>query len=218
MEWLARRLAAMGPAEVAWRTGRLSQGLVAPLIEPAAARRGLPAPDDDETWRGWWEAFRRAEDRPVLLDRERAERIAAEHPDEVSDLVEAAEHVLEGRFQFFGHPPVTLSHPVDWHHDPLPGHRLAASQSPPDRPPHRARPTRSGSGSSTGCSTCPGWHRPGCSPGARSSPSCAFEHLDSWLDQNPVGVGIAWRGAFEAGVRAISVLVAVQGLRDVAGV
>ena len=41
----------------------------------------------------------------------------------------------------------------------------------------------------------------------------AFDDLDSWLDQNPVGTGIAWRGAFEVGIRAISVAVALQGLR-----
>ena len=44
--------------------------------------------------------------------------------------------------------------------------------------------------------------------------AAAFHQLDTWLDQNPPGVGIAWRNAFEAGVRAISIAVAVQGLRD----
>ena len=42
----------------------------------------------------------------------------------------------------------------------------------------------------------------------------AFDHLDSWLEQNPIGTGIAWRGAFEAGIRAISVAIALQGLRN----
>jgi hypothetical protein len=41
----------------------------------------------------------------------------------------------------------------------------------------------------------------------------AFDELDSWVDQNPIGTGIAWRGAFEVGIRAISVAIALQGLR-----
>jgi hypothetical protein len=34
------------------------------------------------------------------------------------------------------------------------------------------------------------------------------------MHQNPAGRGIAWRGAFEAKVRAISVAIALQGLPD----
>ena len=53
----------------------------------------------------------------------------------------------------------------------------------------------------------------GCSPAKPRYAELAFDHLDSWLEQNPVGTGIAWRGAFEAGLRAISVAIALQGLR-----
>ena len=42
----------------------------------------------------------------------------------------------------------------------------------------------------------------------------ALDQLDAWITANPPGRGIAWRGAFEVGVRAISVLVALQGLAD----
>jgi len=44
--------------------------------------------------------------------------------------------------------------------------------------------------------------------------TAAFEQLDGWIEQNPFGRGIAWRGAFEAGLRSVSIAIALQGLRD----
>ncbi|WP_299050351.1 alginate lyase family protein [uncultured Nocardioides sp.] len=206
--WYARRLRTMGPAELAWRVRRAAQDAV-----PARPGRRSGLPDDDAWWDEALAAFRRADDRPVLLDRERAEAIAAAAPASVAAVVAAAERVREGRVQYFGYPKVRLADPVDWHHDPLRDHhwpRVAAR-----RLDHRTAPAD------------PKWiwelnrlqHLPwlaqawlvtGCDEFAET----AFAHLDSWVEQNPVGVGVAWRGAFEAGVRAISVLVALQGLRD----
>ena len=201
----------MRPTEITWRVRRLVQGVAAPTLERPGVTHGLPT--DDATWERWLEAFRRAEGRPVLLDREGARHVAATRPEEVAALVAAAEGVVAGRVHYFGYPAATLGSPVDWHHDAVSGYdwpRVAAR-----RIDHRTAPAD------------PKWiwelnrlqHLPWLAEawlftGREEFAETAFEHLDSWLDQNPVGQGIAWRGAFEAGVRAISVLLALQGLRD----
>lgn len=208
--WYARRLRSMQPTEVAWRVRRLAQGAAVPVADRAARRR---LPQDPGAWERMLADFRGASDRPVLLDRDRARRIAELDPSGTAGLVAAAERVVAGRVRYFGYPEVQLSEPVDWHHDPLRGYdwpRIASS-----RLDHRTAPAD------------PKWvwelnrlqHLPWLAEawlltGREEFAETAFAHLESWLEQCPVGVGIAWRGAFEAGVRAISVLVALQGLRD----
>jgi hypothetical protein len=204
----------MGPSEVCWRGARLVLPLVRrPSLSEASESR-LLAPGVG--WEGALRDFRRCADRPVLLDRARASEIADRHPDQVAALVRAAERISSGVVTYFGYPETRLGSPIDWNHDPLSDVRwplVAAS-----RIDHRT------------AAADPKWiwelnrlqHLPLLAEawlftGEDRFAETALSHLDSWLDQNPVGRGIAWRGAFEAGVRAVSVAVALQGLRDFDG-
>ncbi|WP_163746737.1 heparinase II/III family protein [Mycolicibacterium helvum] len=149
----------------------------------------------------------------MLLDRERAESIAANHREHVSTLLAAADAATNLSFQFFGYPRVQLVHPVDWNHDPISDLRWPSNASRRFARQKLASDVK--------------WiwelnrlqHLPLLAQAwlftgdARYS-TAAFDQLDSWIDQNPTGQGIAWCGAFEAGIRAISIAIALQGLRE----
>lgn len=124
-----------------------------------------------------------------------------------------ADRVRAGHLSYFGYPEVTLPNPVDWNHDLVSGFRWPSTDSVTIN-------YRMAAGD-------PKWiwelnrlqHLPRLAEawlftGDDGYAELALEQLDSWIDANPVGVGIAWRGAFEAGVRAVSVALALQGLRD----
>lgn len=209
--WYVRRLGSMTPGEMLWRGRRLAVSRV-PRRDPSArpTPRLLHSGDD---WGAVAERFRESADRPVLLDRSRAQAIAARHPDEVAAVVAAAERVRAGYVTYFGYPEVQLANPVDWNQDPVRQYRWPSRDSA--RIDHRVSLAD------------PKWiwelnrlqHLPWLAEawlvtGDDGFAELAFDHLDTWLDQNPVGCGIAWRGAFEAGVRAVSVALALQGLRD----
>jgi hypothetical protein len=209
LHWYGRRLSLMTPAEVGWRAvsaGRKAMGAGWPERPDALLAGG-------SDWAAALESFRRADGRPVLLDRTRAAAIAATHPDATADLVSWAEQICAGRVQFFGYPEAVLSEPPDWNHDPVSGVRWPAIAAA--RLDHRT---------ATGdvkwiwelnrLQHLPVLAQAWLLTGDDAFADTAFAHLDSWIVQNPPGVGIAWRGAFEAGVRAISVAVALQGLRD----
>jgi hypothetical protein len=157
--------------------------------------------------------FRDCVERPLVLDRSKAEAIRERHPELVDELVAAAERTAAGRVRYFGYPEAALAGTVDWHYDPLAKFRWP--RLPSARIDHRV------------ADVDPKWiwelnrlqHLPWLAQawlftGQERFAELAFGQLDSWMDQNPPGFGIAWRGSFEAGVRAISVAVALQGLRD----
>ncbi|MBL1074057.1 alginate lyase family protein [Nocardia sp. 2] len=205
----------MNGREILWRTTRLRHRLSTRQLTWESAERALfgrEQPDRARLLRD----FREAAGRPVLLDRARAARLAADHPAEVAAVIAAAEQILAGKVRYFGYPHASIGAEVDWHLDPLSGTRWPRVDS--DRIDHR---TATGD---------PKWiwelnrlqHLPWLAQawlftGEDRFADKAFEHLDSWIEQNPPGIGIAWRGAFECGIRAISVAVAVQGLRDAPG-
>ncbi|KWX66507.1 alginate lyase family protein [Mycobacterium sp. NAZ190054] len=210
--WYAGRLARMSPREAVWRSRRLVDSLV---LRDGLARRsdadmlaGTP-PD----WDALSETFRDGTARPVLLDPERARRVAQKYPDECRQLVAEADRLLAGQRTYLGYGAVNVGTAVDWNLDPNTGYRWPAAAS--TRIDHRVAPSD------------PKWiwelnrlqHLPVLAQawlltGDTRYADTAFDHLDSWLDQNPPGTGIAWRGAFEAGIRATSVAVALQGLRN----
>jgi hypothetical protein len=205
LAWYWSRARAMSAPEVAWRGTRLVSEVAGPVV-----RRTQPAPGGARALAG----FRAATGRPVLLDRSRAEELARRFPAEAAAVVAAADACRRGRFAFFGQEPVELgTGAIDWHLDPRSGFRWPAV--PAARLDHRTMPAD------------PKWiwelnrlqHLPWLAQawlftGDVGYADTALEHLDGWLEQNPVGRGIAWRGAFEVGVRAISVAIALQGLRD----
>jgi hypothetical protein len=164
-------------------------------------------------WGVLLQRFRDDVERPVLLSKERADRIAVAEPAAVQALIGAADRLCTGERSYFGYPSTNIGTFVDWSYDPLSDYRWPAIAS--RRIDHRA------------AGSDPKWiwelnrlqHLPVLSQawlftGESRYAELAFAHLDSWLVQNPFGSGIAWRGAFEAGIRAISIAVALQGLKD----
>lgn len=210
--WYARRIGRMSPAEIAWRGSRAADSVVG-RVRPA--RR----PSDHELlgyeaidWAAELAGFR-ASGAPGVLDRETARRLAADRPEQAAALVAAADAAAEGRFTFFGYAQATLGVPIDWHRDPFDGTRWP--MIPAGRIDHRV------------FSADAKWiwelnrlqHLPVLAQawlqtGEDRYAEAALDQLGSWIEANPPGVGIAWRGAFEVGVRAVSVTVALGGLRD----
>ncbi len=205
----------MSGQELLWRSGRLRQRLLARPVSwesTEAALFGRSRPD----WVALLRDFRAGAGRPVILDRARAARIADTDPAAAAAVIAAAERVLGGQVRFFGYPPARLGPLIDWNRDPLAEIRWPSVSS--ERIDHR---TTTGD---------PKWiwelnrlqHLPWLAQawlftGEERFAEAAFDHLDSWIEQQPPGAGIAWRGAFECGIRSISVGFALQGLRDAPG-
>lgn len=213
--WYLHRLRAMEAREILWRSGKVRRRLTTRRVTWESARASLFGHQEPE-WGALLRDFRESADRPVLIDRKRAEVLAAEHPDAVAEVVAAAERILAGEVRYFGYPSVEIGTAVDWNYDPLTGTHWPSADS--DRIDHRT------------ATSDPKWiwelnrlqHLPWLAQawlftGEERFADRAFEHLDSWMDQQRPGAGIAWRGAFECGIRAISVAVALQGLRDAPG-
>ncbi|MGV9414092.1 alginate lyase family protein [Nocardia sp. NPDC003693] len=213
--WYLHRLRTMSGPEMLWRTARLRERLRPRRVSWAVAGADLFGPAEP-SWPDALREFRAGNGRPVLLDHDRAAVVAAADPEAVAAVLAAAERVLAGRVRFFGYPAADLGARIDWNHDPLTGTRWPTANS--ERIDHR---TAAGD---------PKWiwelnrlqHLPWLAQawlftGETRFADAAFDHLDSWMEQQPPGAGIAWRGAFECGVRAISVAVALQGLRAAPG-
>ncbi|MEP9415048.1 alginate lyase family protein [Gordonia sp. VNQ95] len=205
LSWYADRLRSMSPAEIGWR-----------VVTTARSRSPLPTRPARLTAQEWGAAhaaFRAGHNRPILLDRARAQRIAREHPRDTAALIAAADDAVALRFGWFGYPTAQLATPVDWNHDPVADvtwPSIAAS-----RIDHR---TAGGDvkwiWELNRLQHLPWLAQAWLITGDDVYANAAFAQLDSWIAQNPPGTGIAWRGGFEAGVRAISVAIALQGLRE----
>ncbi len=211
LSWYAGRAATMSPREMIWR---------AKTMGDAALRRDVrPEPVDSRMLRrpvaGWDELRQHFVDgggRPVLLDQERARRIAAEHPAHVRAVLAEADRCVAGERAYFGYPSVNIGRFVDWNYDPINDFRWPEAVS--GRIDHREAVSD------------PKWiwelnrlqHLPVLAQahlftGRSRYAETAFDHLDTWLDQNPAATATMWRSPFEVGLRAISVAVALQGLR-----
>lgn len=210
VEWYARRLKTMGAGELLWRAGRLARNWRLSLVDVDK----MMGCHNAEEWQASLDTFRSRDDRPFLLSESIARRLANRAPDVATELIHAAQAAADLNFQFFGYPATRLPEPVDWNYDPIRDVRWPKIRA--DRLNHRV----AGDGDVKWI-----WelnrlqHVPLLAQAhlltGDSFFSCtAFEHLDSWIHQNPPNIGIAWRGAFEAGIRAISITAALQGLRN----
>ena len=199
----------MSLAEIGWRAGQTARSRLAGDRPVPLLRRCTPAAG----WPAAFDQFRGSAHRPVLLDRGQAQAIAKAEPALTEELLAAARAAAEQRFGYFGYPAIDLPQPTDWNYDPL------ADVSWPDRPASRIN-HRTVVGDVkwiwelNRLQHLPWLAQAWLITGEDTFSDAAFGQLDSWLAQNPPGRGIAWRGAFEAGLRAISVTVAIQGLRD----
>lgn len=211
LSWYAARARAMSPAELAWRTGSRVATATAPF------GRDLPLLATPQTLNEAFHGFREATDRPVLLDASRAADIASACPDDVRAVVAAADEVARGRFAFFGGRTVEYADgAIDWNLDPRTGLRWPSARSESiDHRVHHGDPKWI-------------WElnrlqhlvwlaQAWLFTGDERYADTAFAHLDSWRAQNPPGRGIVWRGGFEPGIRALSIAVALQGLRAAPG-
>jgi uncharacterized heparinase superfamily protein len=211
LAWYVGRAAAMSPRELLWRARAACTGPAPAFGSQLTDQKVLGTPTPD--WSDMLARFRDGVGRPVLLDQATADRIAAAAPTAVQAVIDAADTLCAGDRTYFGYPTVNIGQAVDWSYDPVSDFRW------PDiagrRIDHRV------------AAADPKWiwelnrlqHLPTLAQawlytGDTRYAEVAFAHLDSWLAQNPVGEGIAWRGAFEAGLRAVSVAVALQGLRN----
>lgn len=207
--WYGHRLRSMGLSEVVWRATRslhVRRAGVATAHDIAALGGSL---DSEAALR----RFRSGIDRPILLDRQRAQTIREESPALVTSLLDAADRAVNHSFCFFGYPAVSLGSPIDWHYDPLAG--IHWPNVPSRRINHRVM-----AGDVkwvwelNRLQHLPWLAQAWLFTGDVRYEQAAFEQLDSWIEQNQPGHGVAWRGAFEAGIRAISIAIAVQGFRD----
>ncbi len=210
--WYGGRVAAMSPREILWRARCMGDVLVhRDGLRGRSDTRMLKGPISD--WTRLLERFRVGTGRPILLTQDIADDVARRLPAQASQLMAEADTLLAGERAYFGYPAVNVGVVIDWNHDPVTDYHWPAVPSSRIDP----RVARSD----------PKWiwelnrlqHLPVLAQawlftGDSRYADAAFDHLDSWLDQNPLGTGIAWRGAFEAGIRAISVAVALQGLRN----
>lgn len=210
--WLYRRLRAMHGRELIWRARRKLQSHL-PSVRRTSSAGWLRSGSQPADWEDTLKSFRDCANRPVLLDRERAQLISAQQPTYVAELLNAADQAADFIFWFPGYPKVSLSQPVDWNHDPITD--IHYPTLPSTRINYR---------------TLPGdvawmWrlnrlqHLPWLAQawlftGDDRYSEAAFGQLDSWINQNPPGRGVAWCGSFEAGLRAIAISIALQGLRD----
>jgi Heparinase II/III N-terminus len=181
----------MSPREMVWRARR--------MVDTLACRDGLREQTDSKMltgpvsdWDALLERFRDGIARPVLLDQDRAGQVAGEQPAEVHQLIAEADRVLAGERAYFGYLRVNIGPVVDWNYDPITGYRWPAIAG--SRIDHQV------------ASSDPKWiwelnrlqHLPVLAQawlftGESRYTETAFDHLDSWLDHNPIGTGIVWR-------------------------
>lgn len=212
VNWYARRVRAMDWHEFLWRVRQ-----AAISSSPGFLQR-IPSGQlcDKFDAGGWDEAlyeFRSGTNRPVLLNQQKAKLIKSECPDIARELIESANSVIRGQFSFFGYPKVTISRKLDWHFDAISGVRWPAISS------HKINHRFNRADVKWIWELNRLQHLPWLAQAWLFSGDCvyasaAFEHIDSWIEQNEAGKGIAWRGSFEAGIRAISIAVALQGLSN----
>ncbi|MEH3156907.1 MAG: alginate lyase family protein [Gordonia paraffinivorans] len=210
--WYRHRLATMSAPEIAWRVRTVVGGRVRRL-SGATPPRDLPPGWTPATAASSLAQLRTPGRRPALLSRDRAVEIVRRHPELVEQIVAAADDAVALRCTFFGYPTVTLDRPVDWSYDPI--RDLRWPDLPADRIDHR---TVDGDvkwiWELNRLQHLPLLAQAWLVTGDDRYADAALDDLDSWAAANPPGHGIAWRGAFEAGIRALSVAVTVVALAD----
>lgn len=217
LSWYAARMRAMSPGEIAWRAGTVVDGWVLPDGPVSDKRqRALIGEGGVAVWRTALEDFRAGKGRPTVLEVRRAAALSTHHPEQTARVLDAADAVRHRRFSFFGRPEVELDDPVDWHRDPISGHAWPVRSARLIN--HRHEPADAKVVWELNRLQHLVWLAEAwLITGDERFASSAFDQLASWLEKNPPGMGIAWRGAFEAGVRATSVAIALHGLSTAPG-
>lgn len=210
LKWYRRRLAAMSAAEIASRSKRTFVHL-----SDDALFRASPA-----RWRAGWQppADGLLAGRPLrkpigFMRPERGAGLRTNLPIEAEKLSARAEQALAGRVRFFGYPAVQLPENRVEDVDPFTG------RSWPDRHGKRLDYRHLAVGDPKWI-----WELNRCQDlsvltaawlvtGDERYGRTAGERLLAWPRTHPPGRGIAWSSGFEAGIRAISLALTVDGLR-----
>ncbi|MEO8335904.1 MAG: alginate lyase family protein [bacterium] len=135
--------------------------------------------------------------------------------DELSQLIAAAEAVVDGRFDLLGHDGLNFGSPIDWHFDPVSNKR--APRIHWSRIPYLN-------------ADLIGDHkviweinrhqhffilgRAFQATGRAAYAECFVRHLGSWMDANPPKDGVNWASSLEVAYRAIAWLWALELFRD----
>lgn len=138
--------------------------------------------------------------------REKSRPFVESHfPHWIDRAVDEAERLCRHEFTLLGYGPVQIGHEIDWHRDPVTGkiwerrfwadYRLAHDSGGRDpkiihelnRHQHLPRLAKAY-----------------LLTGEERYAAEAVAQLNSWIDQNPPGLGINWQSSLEIGIRAIS--------------
>jgi heparinase II/III-like protein len=188
LHWQRRRLSTMSPAEMAWRCVQFTVG--AARRPDLVALPGNRLLRDGLDWEASLQRFRDSVDRSIQLDRARAQSIGRSRPDKVDDVIKAAKRAAAGRFAIFGYPEATLSDSIDWHFDPVAAFRCPQVRSA--KLDHRtARGDRKWTWELNRLQHLPWFAQAWLFTGYEHFAELALSQLDSWMSQNPAGVGIA---------------------------
>jgi hypothetical protein len=205
--WYFRRLRLMELREITWRARLFLHNFKRHDFEHKALLK------DQISWEDSFNKFRSEDHSPVLFGHDAAKSILGTELRLSETVVSAANTVSEGVFTFFGYPAARLERPLNWHFDPM--SRFHWPDIPSMRINHRAIDADVKWIWELNRLQHLAWlSQAWLFTGDRRYSSTAFEHIDSWIEQNQPGRGIAWRGAFEAGLRAISISLSLQGLRN----
>ncbi len=195
-----KRLSAMGPHELAHRFREKSY---AELERIGVGTRPLEAPDG----LGFKNYLAGAPSRRFYSSNGEGIRefVQKNFPSWIERAVSEAETLCRHQVELFSHAPVQLGHEIDWHKDPLTGqiwerrfwtdYRLdhdSAGRDPKtihELNRHQHLPRLAKAYLLTGDERYAGE---------------AVAQLNSWIEQNPPGLGINWQSSLEIGIRAIS--------------
>jgi hypothetical protein len=126
-------------------------------------------------------------------------------PPWIDRAVSEAERLCRHEVELFGHGPVQLGSEIDWHRDPLTGRIWERRFWTDYQPQHDS----AGRDPKTIHELNRHQHLPRLAKaylltGDERYAGDAVAQLNSWIEQNPPGIGINWQSSLEIGIRAIS--------------
>ncbi|HVP75287.1 MAG TPA: heparinase II/III family protein, partial [Gaiellaceae bacterium] len=204
--WYWRRLQAMTTAEIGQRVAialrHRNDDVAWRLAQPVWRRSWYPALDGEDP-----------QSQAPFLATGNADELRRADPDSCARIVERAEAVLAGRFAFLGYEKTALRRPLDFTLDIANEFRWPAVHA-------KRLDYRTAGGDPKWI-----WELNRCQhvtllvaawllTAREEFARCAADDMLEWIRANPPGRGIAWANGYEAGLRAISLSIAADALRD----
>jgi uncharacterized heparinase superfamily protein len=131
--------------------------------------------------------------------------VEAKFPAWIDRAVEEAERLCRHEITLLGHPGVAIGAEINWHRDPITGRIWERHFWADYRPVHES----GGRDSKSIHELNRHQHLPRLAKayvltGEERYAGEAVAQLNSWIDQNPPGLGINWQSSLEVGIRVIS--------------